>query len=123
MLETSLVVGSTAAARETSLVNIIDSTVSNVIVLEGLPGGQQDFAQLIGSSQIQIIRIAPGCPCCSGNLILRVTLNRILRHPPQNLYLSLASNQHLTALRTFLSHPPYDELLHLNQDIIAESNL
>lgn len=124
MLETSLVVGGTAAAREASLVNTIDVTVTNFIVFEGLPGGRADFVQLIHTTQTQIIRIAPGCPCCTGNLILRVTLNRILRHhQPHHLYLCLANNQHLAAFRIFLAQPPYDKLLHLNQDIVAESNL
>ena len=44
---------------------------------------------------LQLLRIAPGCLCCSGNLVLRVTLNRLLRHPPARLFISLADATHI----------------------------
>lgn len=132
----TLIAGAPAALRESAVAAAIVTLVggraarstgsapaiSIVVVLEGLPGGQDPIAAaaaLIERARIQIIRIAPGCPCCSGNLTMRVTLNRILRHPPQALYIGLASAQHLTAFRQFLTQAPYDQLLQLNQDIMV----
>ena len=57
--------------------------------------------------QLRCARSAPACLCCTGNLTLRVTLNRILRHPPQHLYISLANSEHLPALCNFLGGAQY----------------
>lgn len=48
---------------------------------------------------------------------MRVTLNRILRHPPARLYISLAQATHLDQIRLFLTQAPYDALLVLTEDI------
>jgi hypothetical protein len=64
-----------------------------------------------------VLRIAPGCLCCTGNLVLRVTLNRLLRHPPAQLYISLANAEHVDLLRAMLSGAPYGDLLALEPDI------
>ena len=90
-------------------------------LLEGLADGRGEPA-LAAGSDVQILRIAAGCPCCIGNLTLRVTLNRILRRPPAQLYLGLASTAHLPQIRTFLSQPPYRDLLQLNPDLLLDSN-
>ena len=58
--------------------------------------------------------------CCTGNLTLRVHLNRLLRHPPQVLYISLATDEHIEQLRTFLTAPPYANLLSLQPNIQAD---
>jgi hypothetical protein len=44
-------------------------------------------------------------------------LNRILRKPPQALYLSLADASHLVQIRSFLRDPQYQRLLHLAADL------
>lgn len=67
---------------------------------------------------VHILRIAPGCLCCAGNLILRVTLNRLLRHPPTSIYISLATSTHIGQLRESLSSPPYDQWLTVGDDIV-----
>jgi G3E family GTPase len=64
-----------------------------------------------------IERIAPGCLCCTGNLVLRVTLNRLLRRRPGRLYIGLATTEHLDQLRSWLQAPPYDQLLELTPDL------
>jgi len=51
--------------------------------------------------------------CCTGNLTLRVHLNRLLRHAPQSICISLANDEHIEQLLAFLSSPPYDKLLSL----------
>jgi hypothetical protein len=64
-----------------------------------------------------VVRIAAACPCCAGNLVLRVTLNRILRVPPAALYLALSSTAHLPQLKQFLTRAPYDAILQLQAEI------
>jgi hypothetical protein len=54
-------------------------------------------------------------------LVLRVTLNRILRHPPARLFISLASAGHAGQLRQWLSQAPYDSLLTLEATLEAAS--
>ncbi|MBY0557742.1 MAG: GTPase [Burkholderiaceae bacterium] len=100
-----------------------DGQLNTVVILEGLPSGQAALADLAEvaahPAPLQVLRIAPGCLHCSGNLILRVTLNRVLRRPPQRLYLGLASAEHLALLRDFLSAPPYATLLDLQADLLS----
>lgn len=86
------------------------NTASNAVILEGLPDGNQI---LQADSSLHIQRIAPGCICCIGNLVLRVTLNRILKQPPTRLYLGIANASHLDQLIDFLQQAPYRELLKL----------
>ncbi|RSZ58439.1 GTPase [Massilia atriviolacea] len=84
------------------------------VLLEGLPSGQ---TLLSPSDRLQIHRIAPGCLCCTGHLVLRVTLNRILRLRPDRLFIGLAATDHLDQLRSWLQHPPYDQLLEPTADL------
>ena len=121
-----LVTGPRAGAREAAIAAVLRPGEASVIILEGLSDGSADLAldeggELPGRAGVRpvIHRIAAGCLHCSGNLVLRVTLNRVLRHPPARLYISLATATHLEQLRTWLSDPPYGELLSLQPDIAA----
>lgn len=87
------------------------ATDKNVVILEGLPDGQ-DILQ--ATDLLHISRIAPGCFCCIGNLSLRVTLNRALRRKPANIYLGIASDAHLDKLLLALQDPAYTNLLEIN---------
>lgn len=131
-VKTWLVTGPRAGARETAIAGLLQPGVPSAIILEGLSDGGStlvfdDAGSAAGVStphDVQnvvpnVMRIAPGCLHCSGNLVLRVTLNRLLRHPPAQLYISLASAEHLEQLRTWLSSPPYNALLVLQPDIAA----
>lgn len=123
----TLVTGNVAGAREAAIAAIlIDTTAINsycatstaAIILEGMPDGSDPFATIASNlAPLSIARIAPGCPCCIGNLTMRVTLNRILRHPPQRLYISVAMHAHIDQLREFLMSTPYNKLLTLTKDI------
>ncbi|WP_307722074.1 GTPase [Pseudoduganella albidiflava] len=86
------------------------------IIIEGLADPLSPLADAPG---VQVHRIAPGCLCCAGNVVLRVTLNRLLRRPPAQLYISLADATHVGQLRAMLSAPPYDTLLSLCDDVAA----
>jgi hypothetical protein len=124
-VSTWLVTGSRAGEREAAIAARLETGVSCVAILEGLSDGGSALAFDGADGPIpydpapQVLRIAPGCLHCSGNLILRVTLNRVLRHPPARLYISLASAEHLELLRSWLSEAPYGELLDLQSDIAA----
>ena len=113
---TTLVTGADAGARERLIAAQLapaDHGLSAVL-LEGLPGGH---SILLPTSTVLIERIAPGCLCCTGNLVLRVTLNRLLRRRPERLYIGLATTGHLDQLRSWLQNPPYDQLLELTPDL------
>lgn len=119
----TIVSGGSYTQRETTVAAAIaqseagaskTSKTSKAVILEGLPDG---CTILSATDTRQIQRIAPGCMCCIGNLVLRVTLNRILKNPPARLYLGLANAAHLDQLITFLQSPPYSELLQLDQDL------
>ena len=122
---TWLVTGPRAGAREAAIAAHLPSEGASVIILEGLSDGGSalSFDPADGpfpfETTPQVLRIAPGCLHCSGNLILRVTLNRVLRRPPARLYISLASAEHLELLRSWLSEAPYGTLLDLQDDIAA----
>lgn len=117
----TLVSGGSYAQRESAIAAAILSepaaatnAVTSAVILEGLPDGNH---ALQPSPTLQIQRIAPGCLCCIGNLVMRVTLNRILQRPPKRLYLGLADAAHREKLLEFLQQAPYLELLTLDQEI------
>ncbi|MYM31049.1 GTPase [Duganella sp. CY15W] len=122
---TWLVTGPRAGAREAAIAAHLPKDGLSVIILEGLSDGGAALAfdpedgPFPFDSLPQVLRIAPGCLHCSGNLILRVTLNRVLRRPPARLYISLASAEHLEQLRSWLSEAPYGALLNLQDNIAA----
>ena len=146
---TSLVTGSTAAAREGAIAALLaapfdaasassasasvnglgpDGLASpasrlpapaipfDAVILEGLGVAATPLETGPG---LQVMRIAPGCLCCDGNLVLRVTLNRLLRQRPRRLFIGLASSEHLDQLRSWLAAPPYDQLLALEPVVHA----
>ena len=120
----TLVTGATSALREGAIVHLLHPLDSldlhhrsaggiDAVLLEGLPDGQ---GLLTPSDHLHVHRIAPACLCCTGNLVLRVTLNRILRHHPERLFIGVATTEHLDQLRSWLQQPPYDQLLELTPD-------
>lgn len=130
---TVLVTGASAAAREQAIAALLaipsdvvffaapgagDATSPefNAVILEGLGVAATPLETGPG---LQVVRIAPGCLCCDGNLVLRVTLNRLLRQRPGRLFLGLASSEHLDQLRSWLAAPPYDQLLALDPTVHA----
>ena len=119
----TLVSGGRAGEREASIAQVLLPEQPSAVILEGLADGNSILADLAEhtspSFPLQLLRIAPGCLCCSGNLVLRVTLNRLLRHPPARLFISLADATHIEQLRTWLTASPYDVLLAPQADIVV----
>ncbi len=114
MTPTFLVTGPTARVREAAIAARFQA--GDAAILEGLPDGRAD-APLQGQDAIH--RIAPGCLCCTGNLVLRVTLTRLLRQAPARLFIALADPTHLATLHLMLASPPYDSLLALKESLAA----
>ena len=112
----TLVPGATPAARELLIAASLLPGQRCAVILEGLPDGQ---LVLSPSATLNVHRVAPACLCCTGNLVLRVTLNRILRLRPESLFIGVASVDHLDQLRSWLQDPPYDQLLELTPDRFA----
>lgn len=117
MTLTSLVWGGRAKTREAVILSNIDNSLQTAILLEGLPDGNSELDTLASNPNLSIARIAPGCMCCTGNMIMRVHLNRMLRAKPARLYISIANSEHIEQLRLFLTQAPYDTLLTLTDDI------
>ena len=121
-LPTTLVTGASAAQREAAIAARLAASplpadgVFSAVILEGLASGN---SPLVASSSVRLVRLAAGCPCCSGNLVLRVTLNRLLRQGPERLFIGVASSEHLDQLRSWLQEAPYDQLLALNPTVQA----
>lgn len=119
MTLTTLVLGTTASVREAAIAAVLNPDLHSALILEGLPDGSSRLDGFAQQPHIQLARIAPGCLCCTGNLTLRVTLNRMLRRPPARLYIGIANPTHLERLRAFLTEAPYDHLLQLTKDLHA----
>lgn len=118
-IPTVLVTGATAVAREAAIAAALEDPATPrseavAVILEGLPSGS---SPLENSDILLISRIAPGCLCCAGNLVMRVTLNRLLRQRPARLFIGVAATTHLDQLRSWLSGTPYDQLLALLPDL------
>lgn len=116
----TIVTGPSAAARDLAIAGLLASSpgISAAAILEGLALADSPLSQE-DNPDLRLVRIAPGCLCCTGNLVLRVSLNRLLRPPPARLFISLANAEHAGQLRTMLENAPYVSLLTLTTDWIA----
>ena len=112
----TIVTSATPAGREALVAASLVSGQRSAAILEGLPTGR---TILDPSDNLLLHRVAPACLCCTGNLVLRVTLNRILRLRPDRLLIGVANLDHLDQLRSWLQNPPYDQLLELTPDLIC----
>jgi hypothetical protein len=110
----TIVTGANARLREQAILAQLAPGTATAVVLEGLPDGTPN---LLPSPSLAVARIAPGCLCCTGNLVLRVTLNRLLRQRPTRLFIGVARGEHLDRLRSWLQAAPYDQLLELTPDL------
>jgi hypothetical protein len=120
---TTLVIGPNAAAREAAIAAALAAFAHmapagpSAAILEGLAPGTSSLDT--HPPDLPLARIAPGCLCCAGNLVLRVTLNRLLRQRPVRLFIGVAQAEHLDQLRSWLEAEPYDQLLRLTPDLQA----
>ena len=113
----SLVLGGSADDRERAIAADLPAGLACAAIIEGLPSGAAPLNELPPEVSLDIIRVAPGCPCCTGNLTMRVTLNRVLRRSPARLYLSLSDATHRDQVLLFLQAPQYLNLLAIGPDL------
>jgi G3E family GTPase len=116
----TLVTGLSARAREAAIaaqLSDMHDEGTQAIILEGLASAVSPLDDL--PPEHSLARIAPGCLCCTGNLVLRVTLNRLLRRRPRRIFIGVAGSEHLDQLRSWLLSEPYDQLLRLTSDLKA----
>lgn len=113
----SLVFGGSHAARERAIAASAEAGLRSVAIIEGLASGEEGLDALPAGASLEVIRVASGCPCCSGNLTMRVMLNRALRHRPERLYLSLSNAEHKMQVLNFLQEPQYRAWLQIDDEI------
>ncbi len=117
MTELSLVLGGSADDRERAIAADLPVGLACAAIIEGLPSGAAPLNEMPSEVSLEIFRVAPGCPCCTGNLTMRVTLNRALRRSPARLYLSLSDATHRDQVLMFLQAPQYLNLLAIGPDL------
>jgi hypothetical protein len=117
MTELSLVLGGSADDRERAIAADLPPGLACAAIIEGLPSGAAPLNDIPPDASLEVIRVAPGCPCCTGNLTMRVTLNRVLRRSPARLYLSLSDATHREQVLMFLQTPQYLDLLAIGPDL------
>jgi hypothetical protein len=113
----SLVLGGSADDRERAIAADLPPGLACAAIIEGLPSGAAPLNEMPPDVSLEVVRVAPGCPCCTGNLTMRVTLNRILRRSPARLYLSLSDASHREQVLLFLQAPQYLALLAIGPDL------
>lgn len=113
----TLVFGGSSAARQAAIAAHAPPGQSATAIIEGLPSTSSRDGLMPGSNDLQLLHIAPGCPCCTGNLNMRVTLNRTLRKNPGRLYLSLANSEHLSGVINFLQEDQYRERMEIGEPV------
>lgn len=113
----SLVLGGSAVHRERAIASDVPSGMVCAAIIEGLPSGEAPLQALPPGVSLDVFRVAPGCPCCTGNLTMQVMLNRALRRSPAKLYLSLADATHREQIVLFLQAPQYLERLAIGPDL------
>lgn len=117
MTNVTLVYGGSSAERERAIAAQRSAGGKAVAIIEGLAGAALADSALDSTPDLTIVRIAPGCPCCTGKLTMRVTLNRLLREHPEEVYISLANNEHLLGVINFLNEDQYRERLEVTGSV------
>ncbi len=120
MTVVTLVSGGTGAAREQAIAAHADPRIASAAIIEGLADGRALLETAAEGMQLQVVRVAPGCACCTGNLTMRVTLNRLLRRAPACLYLSIANADHKPQIVAFLQEVQYREHLQLGPELVCD---
>jgi hypothetical protein len=114
-----LIAGGSYLDREKLITTAYEAYLSplkplSAVILEGIPTGN---SLLDSFPQLLIERVASGCFCCIGQLVMKVTLNRILRKHPLFVYIGISDSQHLINLQDVLYQPPYKNWLEIEKVI------
>ncbi len=117
MTTVTVVHGGSGTTRERFIAGRLAADKRSVAIIEGLAGDGALDNLPDPSTKPTVVRIAPGCPCCTGKLTMRVTLNRLLRDDPAQLFISLAADAHLSGVINFLQEDQYRERLTLLEPV------
>ena len=113
----ALAAGGDYRQRQAAIAARLDPLVMSAVIFEGIDpdhaSGHAADAFPAASTNLRIVTIAIGCPCCDGGMVMRVSLNRMLQQRPARLFISLADPTHLTHLQQYLSAPPYADFVTL----------
>lgn len=75
------------------------------------------FYELACPAGVALVRLAPGCACCTNEVPLRTTLVRIVRaHRPAELLLLITADQHLDRVRRLMRAVPLGRSIRLLED-------
>lgn len=98
-VQVTLRVARDAAQRQAALdAWLASAPAPRAVVVEGA------LAALAAPDDVEIVRLAAGCPCCLGLVPLRVALARLLRaRRPRALLLLVAGDAHLPRLHAMLA--------------------
>lgn len=121
MIDTTLVVGGNSTLRELAIKRQLDASSATAVLLHGLPTGHQDEPGLTSGPSLHLIRLAPSCACCVGQLSFTVSLNRLIRQRPVRLFIDVFDPTHLENLRSLLMAAPYDGHLNLTEDLTTSA--
>lgn len=115
---TTVVTGARASDRENCIASAIAAGPASriAVLIEGMPDGRTVLEE---GPDLHVARVASGCLCCTGNLVMKVTLNRLLRLRPSRIYIGVANSAHLSSLRELLSSPQYATRIQLEDDLAA----
>lgn len=98
-VQVTLQVARDAAARQAALdAWLVVAPAPRAVIAEGA------LVNLAAPDDVEVVRLAAGCPCCLGLVPLRVSLTRLLRSVrPRALLLLVADDAHLPRLRALLT--------------------
>ncbi|GAC1407655.1 MAG: hypothetical protein NVSMB6_05680 [Burkholderiaceae bacterium] len=120
MTECTLVSGGTAADREAAIAACVNPRTLTYVLLEGGHGSEHPLANAVNWPNVRVDTIAAGCPCCNAGMVMRVTVDRILRRRPTQMFISLAQFTQVQHLQKYLSATPYAALVYLSPPISCD---
>lgn len=87
--------------------------LANAEIFTKVPVAEQadlyHFDESMKASGVHLLRLAPGCVCCSSKLVFSTHISRTLRlNPPDWLILELDASTHLEKVRSMLTDPQWN---------------
>jgi hypothetical protein len=100
MIRCTIVCGGDPTTREAAIATRLDPHHGAAVIIEGARAATPQLPLPGTPALSSLINIVPDCPCCGTALILRVTLDRVLRQRAPVLFLSLDASTHASHVAT-----------------------
>ena len=113
MIRCTIVCGGDPTTREAAIASRLNPHHPAAVIIEGARAATPQLPLPGTPALASLINIVPDCPCCGTALILRVTLNRVMRQRAPVLFLSLDASTHASHVATLLQSAPYAALISL----------